>query len=790
MATQLHRILGIGILVAAGAASWTGAMAAQGPQGKIVSIAADGLTAAYNPADGTLTIRRGDRQFISGGTFDDFLPPGQRTVKKTTSQSATDAAPVPALRIEHPSGRGVLVSLHAARPSARIRGWVRNPGPDPMTLDQILLFRARIELGTPAQAAAPLAELRTLGYDGLALAALPRTRYMFLAVADPQTRAGVICAWLTDAGASGLVRSQGDPGQVRVEAVSQYGRVVIPPGGERQGAELVLDYFDNAAEGLEAYADAVARAYRIRLKPVPCGYMTWYHARALDEKRMPVLARWCEANLKKYGWDFLQIDDGWQAANRDFTGHDPKGVYPSGMKPTAEAIARHGFRPGIWITPFGWDHKRPAFAAHQDWFVQRKDGSVYAVEWGGDSLDMSHPQAREFLKGVLGRIGKDWGYTFFKLDGLWAGLAAKILYPDPKFRPDDFGDAVFHDPRMSNVDAYRTGLKLVREAVGPDAYLLGCTVSQNMRTLQASIGLVDGMRVGIDSGRTWDGIVQNVKVATSVHFLHGRVWHNDPDVLYLDKSFTTDQVRTFASWLAISGQMYMVSEWLPEVPADRLEIVKRTIPNHQRLARPVDLFENFPARVWHLSSGQRPWRRDVVAVFNWGDKPQKVTVDPNRLGLPDGQYARFDFWADRLLPDQPGPWHLDLPARACQVIALVQHVDHPRVVSTSRHVTQGILDLAGETWDAKTQTLRGISRVVGGEPYELRMAEPPKAETWVEAQTGVSPDDAQAGVTIRAEKPRAGTRRIVLQSPVSREVSWQVRFRHGVLVDPIPKAVR
>jgi hypothetical protein len=280
-------------------------------------------------------------------------------------------------------------------------------------------------------------------------------------------------------------------------------------------------------------------------------------------------------------------------------------------------------------------------------------------------------------------------------------------------------------------------------------------------------------------------------VATSVYFLHGRVWHNDPDVLYLDKSFTTNQVRAFASWLAISGQMYMLSEWLPEVPAERLAIVHRTIPNHQRLGRPVDLFEDFPARVWHLSSGQGPWRRDVVAAFNWGDKPIEQTMDPKRLGLPEGPYARFDFWEDRLLPDEPGPWRVEVPGRACRVIALVRHGEHPRVVSTSRHVTQGILDLAAESWDAKTQTLRGVSRVVAGEPYELRIAQPPKPETWVEAQTTVSPDDTNAGVTLRVEKPKAdGARRFVLQSPMNREVSWMIRFRYGILVDPLRESAR
>jgi hypothetical protein len=34
------------------------------------------------------------------------------------------------------------------------------------------------------------------------------------------------------------------------------------------------------------------------------------------------------------------------------------------------------------------------------------------------------------------------------------------------------------------------------------------------------------------------------------------------------------------------------------------------------------------------------------------------------------------------------------------VLALRPVVDHPQVVGTSRHITQGIVDLSDEKWDA------------------------------------------------------------------------------------------
>lgn len=738
----------------------------------IVSMRSGDIEVRYEVKAGTFSLLRSGKAFVPQGTFGDFLPSSDRRV---TAEPKT-------LQIEHASGRVVRFTLVDGTPFVLIQGSIHNRTDKPLVVGELVPLAATIDLGTP------LSDLRTLGYDGLLVADQPRTRFLSLAAADPRTGAGIVCGWVSHDRASGLVWSCRDRERLRVEPISQYGRVVVPPGKSLKGETLAIGHFDNAAEGLEKYGEEIARRYAIRVKPVPSGYMTWYHARALDAKRMPELAAWCAANLKQYGFDFLQIDDGWQVANRDFTTHNPKGPYPSGMKKTADAITQRGFAAGIWITPFGWDHKRPVFADHQDWFVKRRDGSVYAVTWGGDCLDMSHPAARAFLKAAIDRMSNAWGYKFFKLDGLWAGVAAGILYPDPTFRPDGFGDAVFHDPEMSNLEAFRTGLKTVREASGPESYLLGCTVAQNMRTLGGSIGLVDGIRIGIDSGRSWPGILANVKTSTAMYFLHGRVWHNDPDVLYLDKSFTLDQVREFASWIAITGQMSMVSEWLPDVPAERLEVVRRTIPNHNLRARPVDLFETFPARIWHLRSGEGERRRDAVGLFNWDDKPVSLAVDLARLGLP-GHCVAYDFWENEAVKIEKHALRVELRPRSCRVIALRPAATWPQVVSTSRHVTQGIVDLMSESWDGPQRRLRGVSRVVGGDPYELRVMTPETAETWREGATpAVSAADAQAGVTIRSKQAKGLLKRYVIESPSNREVRWELPLVVSPHVDVDPKA--
>jgi hypothetical protein len=380
-------------------------------------------------------------------------------------------------------------------------------------------------------------------------------------------------------------------------------------------------------------------------------------------------------------------------------------------------------------------------------------------------------------------------------------MACKILYPSPEYRDDGLGDAVFHDKNKTNVEVYRDGLKLVREAGGKDVFLLGCNIAQNMRTMGASIGLVDAMRVGPDIKAEWGAVVRCAKPATYLYFWNGRVWWNDPDCLMLREPLTIDNGRAWASWIALSGQMNLVSEWLPGLPPERLDIYKRTIPNHAKLsARPVDLFEREMPRIWHLSYGEGDDRTDVVGLFNWnfaqrrqsGDSaameepttqeaqaakrgevgPVKITLDPAQLGIPGGADAKlvgFDYWGKAFLPTFRGPQEFELRPGSCMVVALRKKLDRPQVLSTSRHISQGLVDVADVKWDAAKRTLSGRSRVVAGDPYELRID-----TAGAKAQAANMKGDEKATVT--PLKQEGSALRLTIDSQETREVAWEIRF--------------
>jgi hypothetical protein len=680
-----------------------------------------------------------------------------------------------ALEASYLGGNRDQILLFPKLPFVLFRSRLHNRGTEATSISKLPIISADVDLGkTPS-------ELRVLGTGGLTSPAQKPGSYAFLAVADPQTRNGVVGGFLTHDRGSGVVFADVDNGHIRMDARIDYGRLRIAPDRSEESETFACGWFEDARLGLEAWAEAIARVYAIKLRPEPAGYCTWYHARASDEKRIAEQTAFAAEKLATYGFRLIQIDDGWQAGARhngpakNFTTHRDKGPYAHGMKATADDIKQHGLTPGLWFMPFAGDHLDPVFKGHPEWFVKGVDGEPYETKWGGTCLDMTHPGARDYVRGFVHRIAHDWGYTYFKMDGLWTGTATKQMYVNSGYKEDGIGDAVFHNPDKTNIEAYRDGLKLVREAAGEDVFFLGCCIPQNMRSFGGAFGLVDAMRIGPDNGPSWNALVRGPTFGSRTYFLHGRVWYNDPDPVYVRPDVPLEHARLICSWVAISGQLNISSEAYPGLPPDRLDLLKRTMPYHGLLPRPVDLFENDPPRVWVLTDERRTPRRDVIALYNWDNQAADFDYPLERLGLAGGSYVAFDYWDNVLLPPIKGYLHLSVPRQSCRILAVRPLADRPQLLSTSRHITQGIVDVVEEKWDDDTRTLSGKSRVVVGDPYEIRIVADSSGKGWNVDTFDVSAADKAAGVGITLKQADALVR-AVIKSNASREVSWLVRF--------------
>jgi hypothetical protein len=104
--------------------------------------------------------------------------------------------------------------------------------------------------------------------------------------------------------------------------------------------------------------------------------------------------------------------------------------------------------------------------------------------------------------------------------------------------------------------------------------------------------------------------------------------------------------------------------------------------------------------------------------------------------------------------------------------------DHPTVLSTSRHVTQGAIDLVAEHWDAARRTLTGASRVVRHDPYELRLlscwSDVP-TPAWRAKRVTLTAEDAAAGATAVIDRQTDLTV-VRIETPVSGTIHWSVEY--------------
>lgn len=665
----------------------------------------------------------------------------------------------------------------------------KNSSADTIDIRSINGFKLKLDLGKPASA------LKTLGTGGLFEPDKNPGSYLFMTTADPVTRNGLVAGWLTVEKGSGVLFSAVENDRVELSARVDYGHYLLVPDGFSAPETLLLGYFDDVREGVEKYADALARQYQVSLPDRTAVYCTWYAEKnggAGSEASTMELARFVGQNLKKYGMDVIQIDDEWQdggrynGPRRGFDRVKPDGPYPNGMKIAVDSITANGLRAGIWWMPFARNHQDPEYADRRFWFASRENGQPYETPWGGTSLDLTVPevrtQIREFSKKLM-----EWGFNYFKMDGLWTGTVTKQVYINDGYRNDSIGNnRLLHDPMVTQIEAYRSGLRLIGETTAGKVYLSGCNVSQNMRSLGATIGLVHSMRIGPDYSHE-DGIKTGPLRASRLYFLNGRVWWNDPDPAIVREAGHSaadasskgvgdlERARMLPSFAAITGQFYLSSDWLPDLPAERLEIMKRTMASHNGQARPVDAFDRTLPEIWAVEDRSHGADRHLIGLFNWDSEAKPIGSTLNRAGLDSTQtYYAFDFWKNQVLPAVSGALSLEVNPQSMTAVALRARENRPVIVSTSQHITQGMTDLLKEEWAGDRLTVS--SRLIAGDEYEVRIAGLNDGAGWT--PVGVVLSDGQTGANIRMLPDSSdGWMRVVIQSAQGGEVNWEVRFK-------------
>ncbi|WP_051640105.1 glycoside hydrolase family 36 protein [Cellulomonas sp. URHE0023] len=278
------------------------------------------------------------------------------------------------------------------------------------------------------------------------------------------------------------------------------------------------------------YAELVADRLGSRTSSAGRVWCSWYSFyEDLDEN----LVRDTVDGLAGLPFDVVQLDDGWERSVGDWEANDR---FPTGMAATAQLIQSAGFRAGLWLAPL-IALPDSAFALERpDLLVQGLHGRplVAGYNWGGPyyALDTTHEEVKAHLRELFRRV-VGWGFTYLKLDFLYAG-ALEGLRNAPVHREQ----------------AYRDAIDLIRDTVGDDVYLLGCGAP-----IIPSAGTFDGIRVGPDVGAYWEnserpgdptGVGAKNAFLASIHRAWLRsVYETDPDVVYFRRrrSLLDDEQR-------------------------------------------------------------------------------------------------------------------------------------------------------------------------------------------------------------------------------------------------------
>lgn len=710
-----------------------------------------------------------------------------KVVKKSVSDAIFGNGQ--ALVASNTDGTAITFALYPSQPFLFITQTVSNTENKVIDIPKLNPVSFLVDLGKPANG------LKTLGTGGLLDADKNPGSYVFLTTVDPASRNGVVSGWLTNEKGSGVLFSKVKNNLIEITPQIDYGRFQLPIAKRENTETLLIGYFNDARLGEEQFADAIAKKQRIKLKPRSAVYCTWYSEKnggAGTEAETIKLSGFIKDQLKPFGLGVLQIDDQWQAGgqyngpHRGFDRVDPKGGYPNGMSTTASAIKADGLSAGIWWMPFSRNHQDPEYKDRQYWFAQRKNGKPYETPWGGTSLDLTHPEVKAHVAHVA-RTMHNWGYNYFKMDGLWTGTVTEQVYINDGYKNDSIGNCKpLYNPLITQIESFRDGLKIIRNAVGDDVFFSGCCVSQNMRSFGASIGLVDAMRIGPDFNHDGQSIRTGAIRASRLYFLNGKVWWNDPDPSMLREGgkSTADgaasgigsltRARLLPSFVALSSQFFLSSDWLPDLPTDRLEIMKRCMASHTGVARPVDAFDKTLPSIWLATDKKSGTNRTVLGLFNWDTTVQKIRTSLSYAGLNDKtSYYAFDFWANKPLEVIKGSIEKELPSESSMVIALRAKENHPVVVSTSQHITQGMTDLLAENWAGNS--LSGTSKLIAGDNYELRIAGLNDGGKWKLNKAAIIGNAKDVTIEVLPQT-ETGWLRVVIKSKTTQVVKWKLAF--------------
>jgi alpha-galactosidase len=427
------------------------------------------------------------------------------------------------------------------------------------------------------------------------------------------------------------------------------------PAGESVASERVMfaagkDYYSQ----LDNYGAVIRELHHGRVSADNLlGWWSWtaFYTKITQGTAL-TNAQWLAEHLKALGYDYFHFDLGYGYSRGEYATPNAS-QFPRGMWDLTHRIGRLGLKVGVWTAPFEVGERAWIYEHHKDWLVHNAHGDPISI---GDAeevkrerlfvLDVTHPDAQEYLRQTYRTLVREWGARYIKLD----------------FMDNTAIEGYYHRPNTTALEAQRIGLEIIRKAVGDDVLL-----DKDGSPMLNPVGLVDAGRISQDTGHAFLRSKEAAPGIAARYYMHRNFFITDPDAFTVSRQLleertiqgpvTLHEAQVSIALAAVSGGMFEIGDDLPTLGSDpeRVALVRNpdllAMAKLGRAALPLDLLtyadKDEQPSVFLLREDQR---QSMLAVFNWTEQPSFRTFTFSDLKLPAGHsYQLFD----SLAQDQP-----------------------------------------------------------------------------------------------------------------------------------------
>lgn len=403
-------------------------------------------------------------------------------------------------------------------------------------------------------------------------------------------------------------------------------------------------------------------------------HCTWNYGVFADQRRATLIdtARFISENLPEI--KYFLIDDGYlehtSETNRVFLNRfypSPEEApvsnesWPQGLRGFSEEIQAMGLKPGLWWTP---TVRLPCqlHDEHPEWFLRRKDGSLYLIGGNLAYLDYSHPEAIAFLDRVLKHIIGEWGIAACKIDFYSQNFETR--------------DAQLWRANCSSLEVRRDFMNVVRRYLPENGIIMSCIA---MGMGNPFLGeLVDTFRCSMDIGDgSWSEQVNNSRWSLPTLSYGGRrTFLLNMDSVGISTELSEAENLFRLTWCYITMGLIETGGRLENLAPNYLSALKKLLQRCDRgypcrcpdlraytgSPLPEVLYVDFPSDSPTAAKGIR----QSVAFLNWQDVPHAVSIARQALGHT-GAVRVENFWTG-----EKGSWSEDfvtivLPAHSAQL---------------------------------------------------------------------------------------------------------------------------